>query len=197
MKLTKILLATSIMAATTTATFAFDRATVRAMQACHDYLWNDVPEFKTLPKAAISVFPGSSDKNGYVINWNVKWDKPRVAAGGNCDVRDGIVAGFEQYGKNRDTHRDTRKNTSRIYFPEKGIICDKENGFCADREGVSLTYTKEELGQEAQDKLMRIRNLITSTFTLSNGVYCDTNVGKCFKSKWNKRVARLYTRKLF
>ena len=88
-------------------------------------------------------------------------------------------------------------DTSRIYFPEKGIVCDRENGFCADREGVSLTYTKEELGQAAQDKLMGYPNLITSTFTLSNGVYCDTHVARCFNNRWKEKVDTFYTQKLF
>ena len=100
MKLTKILLAASIMIAANTSTYAFDRATVHALKACHNYLW-DIPEFKDLPNAAISVFPGSVNKNEYVINWNVNWDKPNVAAGGNCQVVKGEVIGFEHYGKNR------------------------------------------------------------------------------------------------
>ena len=88
-------------------------------------------------------------------------------------------------------------NTAGIYFPDRGIICDRKDGFCADDEGVSMGYTKEYLGQAAQDKLMSYPNLITSTFTLSSGVYCDTNVRKCYNNKWKEKVDTYYTGKLF
>jgi len=100
MKLTKIVLAVSIMAAATTAIFTSDRPTVHTLKACHDYLW-DVPESKNLSNAAISVFLGSKKKNMHINNWNISWDQPNIAAGGNCQVIKGEVIGFEQYGKNR------------------------------------------------------------------------------------------------
>lgn len=77
---------------------AFDRVTVNALKACHDYVW-DVPEFKDLPNAAISVYPGSMDDDRRVINWNVNWDDPNVRAAGNCTYIGGEVAGFEDYTK--------------------------------------------------------------------------------------------------
>ena len=101
MKLTKLLLAASIMAAATTATYAFDRQTVHALKACHDYLWNDVPAYKDLPNAAISVYPNRKDGNIIIVNWSVNWENPNISAGGNCQVIKNKVIGFEQYGKNR------------------------------------------------------------------------------------------------
>ena len=88
-------------------------------------------------------------------------------------------------------------NTAGIYFPDQGIICDREAGFCADREGVSMGYTKEYLGQAAQDKLMSYRNLVTSSFTLSNGIYCDTNAGQCYNNRSRAKVDTYYGAKLF
>ncbi|MCV6825773.1 MULTISPECIES: hypothetical protein [Halocynthiibacter] len=77
---------------------AFDRQTTNALKACHDYIW-DVPEFKDLPNAAISVFPGSENGDKIVVNWNVNWDQPAVQAAGNCTVISGNVEGFEDYTK--------------------------------------------------------------------------------------------------
>lgn len=77
---------------------AFDRQTTNALKACHDYVW-EVPEFKDLPNAAVSVFPGSENGNAIVVNWNVNWDQPTVRAAGNCTVIGGSVEGFEDYAK--------------------------------------------------------------------------------------------------
>ncbi len=79
---------------------AFDRITTDALRMCHDYIW-DTPEFKDLPNAAISVFPGSLDGNTIVVNWNVNWDQPTVRAAGNCTVINGTLEGFEDYTKQR------------------------------------------------------------------------------------------------
>jgi len=38
-----------------------------------------------------------------------------------------------------------------VYSPSPGIVCDKKAQFCADQQGISLAYTKEYLGQTAED----------------------------------------------
>ena len=78
---------------------AFDRVTIAATRACHDYVWFQVPEFKDLPNAAISAFPGRVDGKTHTINWNVNWDDPKVRAAGNCTVINNKVEGFEDYTK--------------------------------------------------------------------------------------------------
>ncbi|MEY8099812.1 hypothetical protein AB9F29_20815 [Falsihalocynthiibacter sp. S25ZX9] len=77
----------------------FDEATTDALKVCHDYVWFEVPEFKELPNAAVSVFPGIIDENSITIFWNVMWDDPTVRAAGNCTTIDGAVEGFEDYSK--------------------------------------------------------------------------------------------------
>lgn len=81
-----------------TGAHAFDRQTTDALKLCHDYIW-DVPEFKDLPNAAISVFPHSENDDTIIVNWNVNWDQPTLRAAGNCTVIEGIVEGFEDYTK--------------------------------------------------------------------------------------------------
>jgi uncharacterized protein len=88
-----------------------------------------------------------------------------------------------------------------VYFPEHGIICDKKAGFCADREGISMGFTQEFLGQAAADKMMDYMNkynMSTDSYTLSNGIYCDSHKRKCFKDRYNgSPVNKHYTNKLF
>ena len=69
-------------------------------------------------------------------------------------------------------------NLGTVYFSEHGIVCDRKAGFCADREGISMGYTKEYLGQAAQDKIMgyiKKDHMETARYTLSNGIYCDSH----------------------
>ncbi|MFO6464226.1 hypothetical protein ACK8OR_07535 [Jannaschia sp. KMU-145] len=74
---------------------AFDRQTTAALTACHDYLW-EVPDFESLPNAAISVWPASIDGNVVKIHWIVDWTDPDVKAAGNCAYTDGEIIGYER-----------------------------------------------------------------------------------------------------
>jgi hypothetical protein len=78
---------------------AFDRVTTEALKACHDYIWMEVTDFKELPNAAVSVFPGIIDEKSVTVFWNVMWDDPIVRAAGNCTVINSVVEGFEDYTK--------------------------------------------------------------------------------------------------
>lgn len=91
--------AAAVLAATAGSTSAFDRETVDALKACHDHVWFDVPEFKDMPNAAVSVWPSSEDGGTYVVFWNVSWDEPKVRAAGSCTVVDGKITAFEDYTK--------------------------------------------------------------------------------------------------
>lgn len=90
----------AMLAASSSPSLAFDRKMTDALKACHDYLWFQVPEFKELPNAAISVFPGIWGDGQLVVFWNVYWDDPTVREAGNCQVKDDEIIGFEHYGKN-------------------------------------------------------------------------------------------------
>lgn len=90
---------TLALAASPVASQNFDENTIAALKACHDYVWFEVPEFKDLPNAAVSVFPGIVEDNSIVVFWNVMWDEPTVRAAGNCTAIDGNIEGFEDYTK--------------------------------------------------------------------------------------------------
>lgn len=93
----KSLILSAVLVSSASMSFALDRQTTTALSACHDYLWNEVPAFSDLPNAAISVYPGSTNGNVVMVNWNVSWDKPTVRAAGNCTIIDGTLQGFEDY----------------------------------------------------------------------------------------------------
>jgi hypothetical protein len=112
---------------------------------------------------------------------------------------DAEMAAVEKGMKDAQQQQTAQKGGS-VYFPEHGIVCDKKAGFCADREGISMGYTKEYLGQAAQDKMMGYVNrdhMELDSYTMSNGIYCDSKVKKCYNNKWKEKVDAYYTRMLF
>ena len=87
-----------------------------------------------------------------------------------------------------------------VYFPEHGIICDKKAGFCADKEGIAMGYTQVYLGQAAAEKFNNMidkYHMETYSYTLSNGIHCDSKDRKCYNNKWKEKVNHEYTSKLF
>ena len=86
-----------------------------------------------------------------------------------------------------------------VYSPDQGIICDKKSQFCADSQGISLGWTKEYLGAKAEAVWTKhiTKDFDTTVFTMSNGLYCDTNKKICKKSKWDDRANSHWTRIMF
>lgn len=80
----------------TSGAHAFDRETTNALKACHDYLW-EVPEFASMPNAAISVWPGSVSENVTKIYWVVDWTDPDMKAAGQCEYAGAEVIGYERF----------------------------------------------------------------------------------------------------
>jgi len=98
------------------------------------------------------------------------------------------------------SHKDHGSHKGSIYFPERGIVCDKKSGFCADREGISLGFTEEYLGSRVAkkfDRLITKHRMDTGSYTLSNGIYCDSRDRRCYTNKWKEAVNRHYTNMLF
>jgi hypothetical protein len=91
-----------------------------------------------------------------------------------------------------------------VYSPGPGILCDKKAQFCADDQGISLGYTKEYLGQKAENAMMaRINegggpsNYDLTWFAFSNGVDCKTKEKVCHVSKHSDKVDAAHTKALF
>jgi uncharacterized protein YecT (DUF1311 family) len=99
---------------------------------------------------------------------------------------------------NRPAHPESHRGS--VYSPDYGVVCDKEAGFCADREGIALGYTKVYLGEANAEKFNRILStpdFDKTRFTMSNGVYCDGPLRKCFNNKWKEAVDPYWTKRLF
>jgi len=89
---------------------------------------------------------------------------------------------------------------SNIFSPEKGIVCDRASGFCADHQGISMGFTQEYLGEEAASefkKNIERDQIDTARFTMSNGIYCDATVQKCYKSSLEDQVDNYYSHRMF
>lgn len=90
-----------------------------------------------------------------------------------------------------------------VNSPAPGVICDKKAGFCSDDYGIAAGVTKMYLGDKAEAKLIEIinsagpGNFDTTTFTLTNGVHCDTNAKKCTTSKFEDKIDAAHTKALF
>jgi hypothetical protein len=91
-------------------------------------------------------------------------------------------------------------SASSVYSPAKGIVCDKKSGFCSDSYGISLAYTKEYLGAKAGKKWSKIlsdSSFNSTSFTMSNGLSCDTSKKVCKKSKFDDNADAHWTKVLF
>ena len=87
-----------------------------------------------------------------------------------------------------------------VYSPDSGILCDKQKGFCADSQGISMAYTQEYLGDAAQKKLMALKKkggFNETFFVLSNGLACNTVDKKCYAGEFDNKVDDGFTKLLF
>jgi hypothetical protein len=91
-----------------------------------------------------------------------------------------------------------------VYSPKPGIVCDKKAQFCADAQGISVAFTKEYLGDKAEQTVMnRIKeaggpaNYDLTWFGFSNGVDCKTKAEVCHVSKHSDKVDAAHTKALF
>ena len=72
-------------------------------------------------------------------------------------------------------------------------ICDKNAGFCADGEGVSVALTKMYLGDKAEAKLMAtiksvgISDFDPTEFTMTGGLTCHTKEKTCWTTRLREK----------
>ena len=89
---------------------------------------------------------------------------------------------------------------STIFSPASGVVCDKKSNYCVDEQGISMGLTKHYLGQKAQDALMNVIGdgvgVSLTEYTLSNGVYCDSNKKQCYVDRYYPQTKEKFERKL-
>lgn len=92
-------------------------------------------------------------------------------------------------------------NRATVFFPTPGVVCDRKSSLCADASGISLGLTLSYLGQAAQDKLQQALGdgvgVDMGTYTLSNGIYCDSHVKACYSDKFKTQLDFQTTKRLF
>ena len=87
-----------------------------------------------------------------------------------------------------------------VFSPEAGVLCDKQVGICADSQGISMAFTRQYLGEEAQQKqmaLMKKGGYNDKYFILSDGVACNIADKKCYAGEFDSTVAAAPTKALF
>lgn len=91
------------------------------------------------------------------------------------------------------------KFSKNVFSPESGVICDSKSQFCSDSHGISLGFTKEYLGEEASNIWSKrlTKDFDSTIFTMSDGIFCDTNQKICKKSKWDDSTDKSITQRIF
>ena len=136
----------------------------------------------------------------------VEYRNRRCGANENCLIRLTRQRN-EKLRRELDGYRGDRYTPSRpkrqgkVFFPQRGIVCDRKGNFCADSYGISIGYTREYLGRKAAKRLRRNiqrYNMNTESYTLSNGIYCNSRRYRCYQSRYSGApVNRYYTNRLF
>jgi len=92
--------------------------------------------------------------------------------------------------------------TEALTSPVAGVLCDRS--FCADIAGVSLTLTRQYLGEKPYQVLHAAGSFDTTRFTYKNGVFCDVTEKVCRENRYfgldGKRSGAInakYTQRLF
>jgi len=79
-----------------------------------------------------------------------------------------------------------------IYSPAKGVVCDKQAGYCVDNQGIAIGLTELYMGKMAEDKLQKSlgegSGVSLSEYTLSNGVHCDSAERQCYQDRFYPRT---------
>ncbi|WP_445496019.1 YcgJ family protein [Photorhabdus sp. SF281] len=85
--------------------------------------------------------------------------------------------------------------SANIFFPVQGVICDKKGAYCADQQGLSLKLTERYLGKKVSERLKEIigdgKDVDLSSYTLSNGVHCESKEKKCYKDRYYPRTEEI------
>ncbi len=129
----------------------------------------------------------------------------RCGANESCLIRltrqrnDVLRRQIDSYRGGGYKYRPAKRPT--VFFPQRGIVCDRKGKFCADSYGISIGFTKEYLGSKAAKRLRKNinrYNMDTKAYTLSNGIYCNSRRYRCYQNRYSGApVNGYYTNRLF
>lgn len=90
----------------------------------------------------------------------------------------------------------------KVFSPRPGVLCDQY--ICADaQQGVSDTLTERYLGHAQVKRLRKMGEFNRQSFTLSNGIHCNTIDKKCYVDRYfdaqgrHSAVSEYHTQLLF
>jgi hypothetical protein len=87
-----------------------------------------------------------------------------------------------------------------LQLPVAGVLCDRREKRCYDRQGLSLALTREYYGVYAEQAALRQLGgqQPPKVFRLSNGAVCDVAAQRCWSDGWDRRtVDTTLSRQLF
>jgi hypothetical protein len=88
-----------------------------------------------------------------------------------------------------------------VFSPERGVICDTYGtAYCADRTGISMSWTEKYLGPKAVTAFIKMTedgDFDGSEFVLSNGVQCKTKINACFTQKGGTEMHEAITQRIW
>ena len=91
-------------------------------------------------------------------------------------------------------------NVGELQLPQAGVLCDRREQRCYDKQGLSLGLTREYFGVYAEQRAMRqlAGQAPPRVFQLSNGTVCDGDAQRCWSDGWDRRtVDTTLSRQLF
>jgi hypothetical protein len=88
-----------------------------------------------------------------------------------------------------------------VFSPERGVICDTYGtAYCADRTGISMSWTEKFLGPKAVTAFAKMTeggDFDETEFVLSNGVQCKTKINACFTQKNGTEMHEAITQRIW
>jgi uncharacterized protein (DUF779 family) len=131
----------------------------------------------------------------------------RLSNGAVCDVR-AKICWSDGYGRRTVASQLTRQlfgntnpaNLGELQLPQAGVLCDRREQRCYDRQGLSVGLTREYFGAYAEQQLVRqlAGQAPAKVFRLSNGAVCDVDAQRCWSDGWDRRtVDTTLSRQLF
>jgi hypothetical protein len=87
-----------------------------------------------------------------------------------------------------------------LQLPVAGVLCDRREKRCYDRQGLSIALTREYFGIYAEQSALRQLGgqQPPKVFRLSNGAVCDVAAQRCWSDGWDRRtVDTTLSRQLF
>ncbi|AEX52530.1 hypothetical protein GRAQ_01731 [Rahnella aquatilis CIP 78.65 = ATCC 33071] len=83
-----------------------------------------------------------------------------------------------------------------VFSPTEGVVCDKKANFCVDNQGISMRFTAQYLGKQAQRTLQKSlgdgTGIDLGEYTFSNGVHCVSEDKQCYSDRFYPRTGDKY-----